>query len=322
MPGPDLSPNRPLRAGFLLMPRFPLLASSSVSVLFDGANYCAKTTLFEISTFTARDAVTTSHCGTLIQPTRKLADKVKLDYLFVCSGTRPWEDCSPEVLAFVRRHKRNGATVGGLSSGSYVLGAAGLLSGRRVTVHWENATEFAIAFPHVHMTNTLFEIDDGVVSSSGGAASIDLAIALITESCGRRLADEVAEEFQLGRIRTPKEEQHSLERYAQVHSSWVVVEALRHLRSKISPTISPSKLAMVIGISQRQLERAFKESLGKTPQQHIIELRLKHANELLTTTTMTVADIARASGFGSRSNFHQAYKAHFKKTPREDRLRT
>jgi len=295
--------------------RFPLLAFSSLSVALNGANYCADQILYDVTTFTKDGGPLLSSCGTLIQPDKSIASRKSLDVLFVCSGRNPAAECSPEILAFLRHHARHGAVLGGLSSGAYILAKAGMLEMRRATIHRDHSAKFTSAFPEVTLSNTFFEIDNDRLTSSGGVASLDLAIHMITRDFGPSLAAEVSHHFQLGRIRSQSEAQESMERYSQTNRSWVVVDALLYLRSLKSLVISPSELADQIGISQRQLARAFQNELGKTPKQYITELRLKHARDLVRTTTMTISDIATNSGFLSRSSFYKSYKDFFGKSP-------
>ncbi len=315
---PDIDGRR-YTIGLLLVERFPLLALSALSVALDGANYCSGQTLYDITIYTKDGAALLSSCGTLIQPNKSIASRKPLDVLFVCSGRDPAACCSPEVLAYLRHHARHGAILGGLSSGAYILAQAGLLEDRRVTIHRDHAAKFTAAFPDVTLSNTFIEIDNDRLTSSGGVASLDLAIHMITRDFGPSLAAEVSHHFQLGRIRSQSEGQESMERYSQTNRSWVVVDALRYLRTLKSLAISPSDLADQVGISQRQLTRVFQNELGMTPKRYITELRLEHARELVRTTTMTISDIATSSGFSSRSSFYKSYQDFFGKSPAMNR---
>ncbi len=72
-------------------------------------------------------------------------------------------------------------------------------------------------------------------------------------------------------------------------------------------------------MSQRQLERLFKQYLGRTPKRYLTELRLEHARQLLLSTDLAAIEVVVASGFGSRSNFHAAYRRFFGRSSGDER---
>ena len=69
--------------------------------------------------------------------------------VFVCAGGNPATFDDRATFAWLRRLARQGVTIGGISGGPYVLAKAGLLDGRRATLHWEHAAAFHEAFPDV-----------------------------------------------------------------------------------------------------------------------------------------------------------------------------
>ena len=313
------SSGRPQLVGFLLLPRSPLLAYSAATVALDAANYCSGRLLYEIASLSCDGQPVAAHCGTRILPDRSASGKDRLDYAFVCSGNDPESAATPAVLSWLRHQARAGARVGGLSSAAHVLAKAGLLKGRRATIHWEQATEFRERFPDADLRQSVFEIDENRLTSSGGVASLDLALNVIAQDHGLELAADVSHMLQLSRIRSQKEEQESLEFYAQQVGSWVVAEAIRCVKTKGCQNLSPGQLAAEVGVSQRQLERLFRRYLNRTPKRFITELRLQRAQDLICTTPLTIFEVAAACGFDSRSGFHNAYVRHFGRSPASDR---
>ncbi len=105
------------------------------------------------------------------------------------------------TLAWLRRLARRGVAIGGISGGPYVLAKAGLLDGRRATLHWEHAAAFREDFPDVEVVPSLFVIDGDRITCSGGVSALDMMVALIARDHGHELAAAVGEWFLLTHIR-------------------------------------------------------------------------------------------------------------------------
>ncbi|MCR7441322.1 HTH-type transcriptional regulator CdhR, partial [Pseudomonas aeruginosa] len=131
----------------------------------------------------------------------------KGDLLFVVAGFEPLRAVTPALVQWLRKLDRNGVPLGGIDTGSVVLAEAGLLDGRRATLHWEAIDAFQESYPQLSVTQELFEIDGPRITSAGGTASIDLMLDLIAQAHGPQLAVQVSEQFVLGRIRPRQDHQ-------------------------------------------------------------------------------------------------------------------
>jgi AraC family transcriptional activator FtrA len=115
--------------------------------------------------------------------------------LVIVSATlpRPTEDYPPEVLDVLRQAYADGATILSLCSGSFILGAAGLLDGRRCTTHWMYADAMQRRFPLAEVDpRVLFVEDDRIVTSAGTAAGIDASLHLVRKELGTAVATKMA----------------------------------------------------------------------------------------------------------------------------------
>src|SRR5437763_1479362 len=105
-------------------------------------------------------------------------------YLFACGGLRIREADQKRYLAILRRAARRRIRIGSLSTGTYLLARAGLLTGYRCTIHWENRSAFQEDFPDLDCTNKIYEIDRDRLTCSGGTAAMDLMLHLIAARHG------------------------------------------------------------------------------------------------------------------------------------------
>ena len=97
--------------------------------------------------------------------------------------------------------------MGGLCTAAYTLAKAGLLDGKRATIHWENQDSFAEEFEEVKLTKSVFVIDGNRMTTAGGTASIDLMLKIIADDHGEELANAVADQLIYSSIRTDQDTQ-------------------------------------------------------------------------------------------------------------------
>jgi transcriptional regulator GlxA family with amidase domain len=241
------------------------------------------------------------------------------DTILLCGGLDVQDVTSKKLLAWLRREARKGAMVGGLCTGSYALAKAGLLDGKRATIHWENADSFAEEFEEVELTKSVFVVDGNRLSTAGGTSSIDMILKLIANDHGEELANAVADQLIYSSIRTDQDTQRLSipTRIGVRHPKLSMV--IQMMEANIEEPISPSILAQDVGMSTRQLERLFRRYLNRSPKRYYMELRLQKARNLLMQTDMSVINVALACGFASPSHFSKCYRAHYDTTPYRER---
>lgn len=249
----------------------------------------------------------------------RLDELPKAAYVFVVAGFNPLAHYTQMLARSLRRLAREGATVGGVDTGAFILARAGLLEGCRVALHWEARDAFSEQFPQLETTPELFEAGSARITCAGGTAGIDLMLDLITQAHGAELAIQVSEQFVLGRIRPRKDHQRMqvVSRYGT--SNRKLVQVITEMEQHNEPPLTTLELAEGIGVTRRQLERLFRAHLNETPSNLYLRIRLDKAQHLLRQTDMSVTEVSVACGFELPSYFARRYKARFGKSPRDDR---
>ncbi|MDO5703493.1 MAG: AraC family transcriptional regulator, partial [Paracoccus sp. (in: a-proteobacteria)] len=181
----------PARVVFLLLPRFSLLPFSSAHEVLRIANQLAARQLFEWQILSVDGGPVASSGGLTVQPTGTMGDVPAGAMVFVCGGVQPESAVSRKVSDWLRRQWRSGEVVGGLCTGAYALARAGLLAGRRFTLHWENIAPFRASYPGLEPVEQLYCMDGRIWTCAGGAAAADLFITMLRRRHGDRLADAV-----------------------------------------------------------------------------------------------------------------------------------
>jgi transcriptional regulator GlxA family with amidase domain len=306
--------------GFLLVPEFSLLAFSAALEPLRAANRASGRKLYDWRLISEDGGPVTSSSGVQVFCDTSLEDTPRLHMAIVASGRPTYPDReSRSVSGWLRRQARQGVRLGALSTGTYTLARAGLLDGYRVTIHWQHLSAFAEDYPHLDVTEELFEIDRNRITCSGGEAALDMMLALIALDHGRELATQVSENFIHERIRDNNDPQRMALRTRLGISHPKLLSVIAIMEENLEEPLPRADLAERVGLSSRQLERLFRKYLGRTPTRYYLELRLSRARTLLHQTSMSILDVALACGFVSASHFSKCYREFFSRTPREER---
>ncbi|HRO16434.1 MAG TPA: GlxA family transcriptional regulator [Paracoccus sp. (in: a-proteobacteria)] len=311
---PPPAPGRPRRFLFLLLDRFTLISFAAAVDSLRLANRVSGRTLYEWRLIGGGGAQAVCSAGAALE-----AEVGPRDILLVCGGIDVARATTRPVIAFLRRTGRQAAAVGGLCTGAWALAQAGLLDGRRATIHWENHDGFAEAFAGVDLYRTVF-VDDGTrLTAAGGTSPIDLMLRLIGRDHGAELAAQVADQLITTAVRAEADSQRPTipARIGVRHPRLAAVIA--RIEASLEDPVSPADLARDAGMSMRQLERLFMRYLNRTPRRYYMETRLARARNLLRQTDMPVIEVALACGFSSTAHFSRCYRAQYGTTPFRER---
>lgn len=310
---------KPRRFVFFLMNEFTLLCFSAAIESLRLANRMAGKELYQWVIAGADGEPVTCSAGTNFSVDMGFDEVSRDDTLVVCGGTNVKTATTQKLLNWLRRESRRGVLVGGLCTAAHTLAKAGLLDGRRATIHWENQDGFIEDFEDIELTRSVFVIDNNRFTTAGGTASIDLLLKFIGQDHGAELANAVADQLIYSSIRTDQDAQRLSvpTRIGVRHPK--LSQVIHMMEANIEEPISPSALAENVGMSTRQLERLFRRYLDRSPKRYYMELRLQKARNLLMQTDMSVINVALACGFASPSHFSKCYRSHYETTPYRER---
>ncbi len=310
---------KPKRFVFVLLDNFTLLCFSAAVEALRIANRMSGKTLYDWRYVGEGGDTVSCSAGTEFKLDGDLEELQRDDVVMICGGIDVQNATTKRVLNWLRREARRGVTMGGLCTAGYTLAKAGLLDGKKATIHWENQDSFAEEFLEVELTKSVFVMDGNRYTTAGGTASIDLMLKLIADDHGEELANAVADQLIYSAIRTDQDTQRLSipTRIGVRHPK--LSQVIQMMEGNIEEPISPSVLAKDVGMSTRQLERLFRRYLNRSPKRYYMELRLQKARNLLMQTDMSVINVALACGFASPSHFSKCYRAHYNTTPYRER---
>ncbi|MCO5414681.1 GlxA family transcriptional regulator [Ralstonia mojiangensis] len=209
---------------------------------------------------------------------------------------------------FVQRCAARGARVTSVCSGSLLLAATGLLNGRRATTHWSRSEQFARTFPQVQLEPDHIYVNDGPIWTSAGiSAGIDLALALIAEDLGDRLARAVARQLVVYYRRPGGQSQFSaLNEMDSARGRFKPL--LDHVRRNLSAPHRVGDLAEHACMSPRHFARAFQVETGLTPAKAVEKLRVEAARAALESGAVSMQRVATECGFGDTERMRRSFQ--------------
>ncbi|MEW2163340.1 helix-turn-helix domain-containing protein [Streptomyces sp. NPDC007084] len=225
-----------------------------------------------------------------------------------------WADTDREppaaLVEAVRAAHRAGARVASLCTGAFVLGAAGLLDGRRATTHWAHTRELARRHPAATVDPDVLYVDNGdVLTSAGKAAAMDLCLHLVRLDHGSAVANTIARRLVIPPHRDGGQAQF-IATPVPAAGNHPLGELFPWVLERLDQPLTVEDLARRAGMSSRHLGRHFKHLTGTTPLRWLHAQRIRHAQELLETTNATVDTVAAATGMGTattlRRHFHRS----------------
>ena len=264
-----------------------------------------------------------SSSGVALLAARLPRANVPVDTLLVAGGYRGVVRAARDaaLLRWLRGRSRVARRVGSVCSGALVLGAAGLLDGKRVATHWQHCDELARRFPRARVeSDPIFVRDASLWTSAGVTAGIDMALAMVEADLGHAASMAVARDLVVFLKRPGSQAQFSATLATQHHDAHL--ERLHAwIAGHLTSDLSVAALAEQAGMSERSFVRRFRASTGQTPADSVQRLRLEAARQLLVTTSLPIKRVAQRCGFGSEETLRRALLRHTNTTPGDYRAR-
>lgn len=305
---------------FFLLPDFPLYALVPATDALRIANQNSGERLYDWSFMSTQGGAVRANNGMIVDETLAIGATALPRFVIVCSGNEPTQHLTRPVMNWLRRLAAHGSVLGALDTGTFALAAAGVLSGYRVTLHWEAIPVFRDAYPDVDVVEQIFVVDRERVTAAGGVSSLDLMLEIIRLGHGQGLAQVVANAFVHGRAR-PAETPQLAEGAVRSQSHSLVQRATRLMKDNIAYPLGILDLCEDLSVSRRRLERLFAKETGTSPIEYYFGVRLEAARDQLFYSSNSIAHIAEACGFFSHAHFCRAFRKRYGLPPSSYRRR-
>lgn len=252
--------------------------------------------------------------GFRLTPTADLTPLEDADLVAV--PAHPWDTDPTAAAAALQRAAARGAYVLSVCSGAFLLGAAGLLDGRRCTTHWRYTDELARRVPSAKVDpNVLYVVDDNILTSAGTAAGIDLCLYLVRHEHGSAIATALARRMVVPPHRDGGQAQYVEAPVPKTDDAPTLEPLLSWLVTALDREHTVEALASRTHMSPRTFARRFKAEVGATPHDWLTGQRVLLARRLLEETDLGMDAIAVRCGLGTAAMLRHHFTRRVGATP-------
>ncbi|MCK2215865.1 DJ-1/PfpI family protein [Actinomadura sp. ATCC 31491] len=228
----------------------------------------------------------------------------------------------PYLVGWIGETARHARRVASVCVGAHLLAAAGLLKGRTATTHWATAGRLAADHPDVVVDPDPIYVRSGKVWTGAGiSACMDLALALVAEDHGERLALDVARQLVMYLKRQGGQSQFSVPLWQAPAERRDLDELRAWITEHPAADLSAAALAARMCLSERHFARVFRKETGATPAAYVEAARTEVARRLLESTDEPLERVAAAAGLGSVETLHRVFRRWLSTTPAAYRRR-
>lgn len=302
----------------LALPGAQMLDISGPLDVFAQANTEAGRAVYELFVVGCEPGPIRCSSGACLLPDLVVGKPLPCLHTLLIAGTPHASRTAPntDVLHWVRETARATKRYGSVCTGAFILAAAGLLDGRRVTTHWNAAGDLCEAYPRITVEEDALHVRDGKVRTSAGVtAGLDLALSMVEEDLGRELAARVAAQLVMFFKRPGGQMQFSRKGQTGPVGRSVLQEVQRWVAANPELTLTVEALADHAGLSQRHFARLFHAEVGITPAAWVEMTRIQAARNLLEAGASSPKQVAAQCGFANVDTLRRAFVKHVGVSP-------
>jgi len=263
-----------------------------------------------------------SKAGIALTPNIELENVGIPDVIIIPSlwrNPRPVLKENPKIIKWLRTCWQQGSTLIGVGTGVCFLAESGLLDNRPATTHWHYVKQFKRDYPQVELKPDFFITQSERIYCAASLNSLaDIIVHLINQTYGKAAAQNVERNFS-HEIRKPYKEQRYLEGAVDRHPDELIAQIQFWLRTNLHSDINLTQLAQQFGLSQRSFTRRFKNATGVRATQYWQELRIESAKELLSSSNLSIQEIAYHVGYQDQGHLTKLFKKNLSLTPKDYR---
>ncbi len=257
--------------------------------------------------------------GIEIRPHRTLQDILATDLVILPAmwgNPQPTINSSGFIVEWLKAQSANDTLMCATGTGVCLLAEAGLLDGKSATTHWYYFDQFRKRYPKVNLQTKRFTTNAGNLYCAGRINSItNLMIHFIERFYNQAIARQIEQHFAHEIKQSYESIFHSFKEQS-VHHDEAIIQAQQWLLRNYDNDITMQGVADQFDMSLRSFNRRFKTATGSTPLEHLQQIRIGTAKDLLQDSNLSVAEISYKVGYGDPSYFSALFKKLVSLTPR------
>lgn len=306
-------PSQTIQIGVLLFDQFSNLCLANCLEPLRAANMFSRTPVYRWDLMTLSGNAVETSSGIPVLPTTKILQNGTWDYLCILTSYGYLAHDTPKTRHALRHISRRAKMVIGFDTAPWLMAAAGLLNGRRATLHWEALDLFAETFLTLEVERHAMVRDGNRITCAGALAALDLMLDLIAEHLGQGMRLDIAQLFL-----QPDAPLRDRPGKSAINDN-LIRRALQIMQDTLETPLSLQRLAEALAYPSKSLQRRFQLALSAPPGKVYRHLRLSKAAQLVDSTRMPISEIALRCGYDNPSAFTRAFKDRYGWAPRDQR---
>lgn len=226
----------------------------------------------------------------------------------------------PALYEWLTAATARAESFGSICSGAFILARAGLLDGRTVTTHWNDAAALVRLCPSARVEpDRLYMRDGALYTSAGVTAGIDLSLYLLAQHHGPEVALNVARRLVVFTQRSGGQSQFSPFLTPHVEPSSPVAQVQRYVLAHLRDDLTVAVLAKVANTSERSFSRNFARDAKVTPAEFVESARVDAARVMLENGNAPLKTVAYQCGFNDAHRMRAVFTRRLGVTPQQYR---
>jgi len=217
-------------------------------------------------------------------------------------------DKHPKLVKWIYKMHRQGATVAGICTGTFLLAETGLLDHKEATTHWAFVEAFREQYPSVQLTLEKVMIPyDGIYCVGSGSAWHSFVFKLIEDLHGYKVAKHAAKMFLL-QNHEYSQKSLPLAIAQEKHKDSAILDAQKWIANHLTGKDLINRCSNHVNLNVRTFKHRFKQATQMSPLHYIQLLRIERSKEALELTNKTIEDISLLVGYQDSSFFRRLFK--------------
>lgn len=224
-----------------------------------------------------------------------------------------------EFIPWILHQYKNGAEVASMCVAAFFLAETGILNGKKCSTHWMHANSFRKLYPKVELVDEkIMTEEDGVYTSGGAYAFLNLLMYLIEKNAGREVAVHISKAFSID-IDRESQSPFIMFEGQKDHGDEAIKTAQEFIENNFEQMIRVDELADKLALSRRTLERRFKKATTNTVTEYVQRVKIEAAKKDLETTRKNISEVMYEVGYSDTKSFRNLFRKITGLTPIEYR---
>lgn len=281
-----------------------------------------KQPLFEVELVGASKEIQLNNGMFTVHPDKQLKEVKKTDLVFIPALFGDMQhsvEMNKPLIPWIQEQYGRGAEVASLCVGAFLLGATGLLNGKKCSTHWGFMNEFRELYPEVEVVEGNIVTEENGIYSSGGANSYwNLLLHLVEKYTNRETAILASKYFAID-IDRNSQSAFAMFKGQKDHNDKEVKKAQDYIEKNINERITINELADHAVVGRRTFERRFKQATNNSVLEYIQRVKIEAAKRSFESSRKNINEVMYDVGYTDTKAFRSVFKKITGLTPVEYR---